>query len=58
MWEVEKGEKVEEKEVVEINNDDNGSDNNDDGDDGVSSPLPARVAVNNRKQGKKRDAVA
>lgn len=38
-------------EVEEINNDDT-SGNNDDDDDGGSSPLPAIIAVNNRKQGK------
>jgi hypothetical protein len=51
MSEVRKEGKIEEKEEVEFNNDD-GSDDDDDG-DGGSSPLSARVAVNNRKQGKK-----
>jgi hypothetical protein len=37
-----------EGEVEEINNDDVFDD-----DDRGSSPLPARIAVNNRKQGKK-----
>jgi hypothetical protein len=42
-----------EEEEEEINND-----NAADDDDGGSSPLPARVAVNNRKQGKKLDVTA
>lgn len=41
-----------EGEVEEINDDDAFGDNNDDDDCG-SSPLPARITVNNRKEGKK-----